>query len=206
MGSKMRMSNPSGLSSLLKDGYKHMSGVFFFRAASAVCAARRVSLHPPRALPAAPPAARRAGRGHHAQHRGVQAGALIRAARGGLARARAVPRAQGRTSTLLVLLWLPAAQLAAITRTSLGPNAMRKLVINHLEKLFVTSDAATIVQELEVAHPAARMLVRGRHPTLGQRLHPPARAAHEHCATSTPAVSTHGTHARTHARTCANGG
>ena len=51
-------------------------------------------------------------------------------------------------------------QLAAITRTSLGPNAMRKLVVNHLEKLFVTSDAATIVQELEVAHPAARMLVQ----------------------------------------------
>ena len=58
--------------------------------------------------------------------------------------------------------WLPTAQLAAITRTSLGPNAMRKLVINHLEKLFVTSDAATIVQELEVAHPAARMLVQVR--------------------------------------------
>ena len=37
---------------------------------------------------------------------------------------------------------------------------MRKLVVNHLEKLFVTSDAATIVQELEVAHPAARMLVQ----------------------------------------------
>lgn len=36
---------------------------------------------------------------------------------------------------------------------------MNKLVVNHLEKLFVTSDAATIVQELEVAHPAARMLV-----------------------------------------------
>jgi T-complex protein 1 subunit theta len=48
--------------------------------------------------------------------------------------------------------------LAVITRTSLGPNAMNKLVVNHLEKIFVTSDAATIVQELEVAHPAARML------------------------------------------------
>ena len=35
---------------------------------------------------------------------------------------------------------------------------MNKLVVNHLEKIFVTSDAATIVQELEVAHPAARML------------------------------------------------
>ena len=32
---------------------------------------------------------------------------------------------------------------------------MNKMVINHLDKLFVTSDAAVIVRELEVAHPAA---------------------------------------------------
>jgi chaperonin GroEL (HSP60 family) len=32
-------------------------------------------------------------------------------------------------------------------------------VINHLEKLFVTNDAATIVGELEVQHPAAKLLV-----------------------------------------------
>ena len=50
-------------------------------------------------------------------------------------------------------------QLSKMTRTSLGPNGMNKMVINHLEKLFVTSDAATIVKELEVAHPAARLLV-----------------------------------------------
>ena len=50
-------------------------------------------------------------------------------------------------------------QLSKITRTSLGPNGMNKMVVNHLEKLFVTSDAATIVKELEVAHPAARLLV-----------------------------------------------
>jgi T-complex protein 1 subunit theta len=37
---------------------------------------------------------------------------------------------------------------------------MNKLVVNHLEKLFVTSDAATIVQELEVVHPAAKMLAK----------------------------------------------
>jgi T-complex protein 1 subunit theta len=36
---------------------------------------------------------------------------------------------------------------------------MNKMVINHLEKLFVTSDAATIVRELEVAHPAAKLVV-----------------------------------------------
>merc|ERR1719331_814358 len=41
----------------------------------------------------------------------------------------------------------------------MGPNGMNKMVINHLDKLFVTSDAATIVGELEVQHPAAKMVV-----------------------------------------------
>jgi T-complex protein 1 subunit theta len=36
---------------------------------------------------------------------------------------------------------------------------MKKMVINHLDKTFVTSDAATIMRELEVAHPAAKMVV-----------------------------------------------
>lgn len=49
--------------------------------------------------------------------------------------------------------------LTQICRTSLGPNGMNKMVINHLDKLFVTSDASTIVNELEVAHPAAKLLV-----------------------------------------------
>ena len=39
-------------------------------------------------------------------------------------------------------------ELTEITRTSLGPNGRNKLVINHLEKLFLTNDAATIMKEL----------------------------------------------------------
>jgi T-complex protein 1 subunit theta len=35
---------------------------------------------------------------------------------------------------------------------------MNKMVINHLDKLFVTSDAATIIRETEVHHPAAKMI------------------------------------------------
>merc|ERR1712159_941480 len=54
-------------------------------------------------------------------------------------------------------------QLTAITRTSLGPNGMNKMIINHLEKLFVTSDSATILKEMEVQHPAAKMLVLAAH-------------------------------------------
>lgn len=49
--------------------------------------------------------------------------------------------------------------LSNITRTSLGPNGMNKLVVNHLGKIFVTSDAAVILRELEVEHPAAKMIV-----------------------------------------------
>ena len=36
---------------------------------------------------------------------------------------------------------------------------MNKMVINHLEKLFVTNDAATIIRELDVEHPAAKMMI-----------------------------------------------
>merc|ERR1711988_1306551 len=54
-------------------------------------------------------------------------------------------------------------QLTSITRTSLGPNGMNKMIINHLEKLFVTSDSATILKEMEVQHPAAKMLVLAAH-------------------------------------------
>ncbi|CAG9321312.1 unnamed protein product [Blepharisma stoltei] len=49
-------------------------------------------------------------------------------------------------------------QLTAITRTSLGPLGMNKMVVNNLEKLFVTTDAATIMKELDVHHPAARLI------------------------------------------------
>ena len=49
--------------------------------------------------------------------------------------------------------------LSAITRTSLGPYGMNKMVVNNLEKLFVTTDAATIMKELDVTHPAAKLIV-----------------------------------------------
>lgn len=54
-------------------------------------------------------------------------------------------------------------ELAHTTRTAYGPNGMNKMVINHLEKLFVTNDAATILRELEVQHPAAKMIVMASH-------------------------------------------
>lgn len=74
------------------------------------------------------------------------------------------------------------AELSDLVRTSFGPNGTlfrcvalqlrvltssdlatgrNKLLINHLGKLFVTSDAATIIREIEVVHPAAKLLVMG---------------------------------------------
>ncbi|CAL7952233.1 unnamed protein product [Xylocopa violacea] len=50
-------------------------------------------------------------------------------------------------------------QFAQTVRTAYGPNGMNKMIINHIEKLFVTSDAATIINELEVEHPAAKLVV-----------------------------------------------
>ncbi|MFH4978160.1 hypothetical protein AB6A40_004869 [Gnathostoma spinigerum] len=50
-------------------------------------------------------------------------------------------------------------ELASQVRTGFGPSGMNKMIINHIEKLFVTNDAATILKELKIEHPAARLLV-----------------------------------------------
>ncbi|KAF8706606.1 T-complex protein 1, partial [Rhizoctonia solani] len=50
-------------------------------------------------------------------------------------------------------------ELSDLVRTSFGPNGRNKLIINHLGRMFVTSDAATIIREIEVVHPAAKLLV-----------------------------------------------
>lgn len=50
-------------------------------------------------------------------------------------------------------------EISNMTKTSYGPNGAKKMIINYLEKIFVTSDAATIMKELEVQHPAAKLIV-----------------------------------------------
>lgn len=49
--------------------------------------------------------------------------------------------------------------LTEITRSSFGPSGLNKLVVNNLEKLFLTNDAGTIMREVEVEHPAAKLLL-----------------------------------------------
>ena len=50
-------------------------------------------------------------------------------------------------------------EMAKVTKSSFGPYGLNKMVINHLGKLFVTHDAAVILRELEVQHPAANLIV-----------------------------------------------
>ena len=49
--------------------------------------------------------------------------------------------------------------IAQTVQTSLGPYGRNKIVINHLEKMILTSDAASILRELDVVHPAAKLIV-----------------------------------------------
>ncbi|QIX01001.1 hypothetical protein AMS68_006518 [Peltaster fructicola] len=49
--------------------------------------------------------------------------------------------------------------ISQTVQTSLGPYGRNKIVINHLQKMILTNDAATILRELEVVHPAAKLLV-----------------------------------------------
>lgn len=49
-------------------------------------------------------------------------------------------------------------EVSKITKSSFGPNGMKKMIVNHIDKIYVTNDASTILKEAEVNHPAAKML------------------------------------------------
>ncbi len=53
-----------------------------------------------------------------------------------------------------------AARLVADTvKTTLGPKGMDKMLVNSMGDIIVTNDGETILEEMEVEHPAAKMLV-----------------------------------------------
>lgn len=52
-----------------------------------------------------------------------------------------------------------ALSLAGIVRTTLGPNGLDKMMVDDIGEITVTNDGATILQKLDVVHPAARVLV-----------------------------------------------
>jgi T-complex protein 1 subunit delta len=54
---------------------------------------------------------------------------------------------------------IAAKAVADVVRTSLGPRGMDKMIQNTKGKVLITNDGATILKQMEVIHPTARMLV-----------------------------------------------
>ena len=52
-----------------------------------------------------------------------------------------------------------AVAVAEAVRSTLGPSGMDKMLVDSLGEVVITNDGATIMKELEVEHPAAKMLV-----------------------------------------------
>ena len=52
-----------------------------------------------------------------------------------------------------------ARMVSDIVRTTLGPKGMDKMLVDHLGDTLVTNDGATILKELGMEHPAAKMMV-----------------------------------------------
>lgn len=50
-------------------------------------------------------------------------------------------------------------ELCDTLKSAYGPKGLNKMIVNHIDKLFVTSDAGTIVRELQIEHPAAKIIV-----------------------------------------------
>lgn len=49
--------------------------------------------------------------------------------------------------------------IAEIVRSSLGPRGMDKMLVDSLGDVTITNDGATILKEIDVQHPAAKMMV-----------------------------------------------
>jgi thermosome len=54
---------------------------------------------------------------------------------------------------------IAAKTIAEIVRTSFGPRGMDKMLVSSLGDVTITNDGATILKEMDVQHPAAKMMV-----------------------------------------------
>lgn len=50
-------------------------------------------------------------------------------------------------------------EISSILLTSMGPSGRNKIIVNRHGRIFVTNDAATMVNELEIVHPAVKLLI-----------------------------------------------
>src|SRR4030042_876766 len=49
--------------------------------------------------------------------------------------------------------------IAEVLKTTLGPRGMDKMLIDSLGDITITSDGATVLEEIDVQHPAAKMMI-----------------------------------------------
>lgn len=49
--------------------------------------------------------------------------------------------------------------IADAVRSTLGPRGMDKMLVDSMGDVVITNDGVTILKEIDVAHPAAKMLV-----------------------------------------------
>lgn len=50
--------------------------------------------------------------------------------------------------------------IADTVKTTLGPRGMDKLIISGKDRVTISNDGATVMKLLEIAHPAAKVLVQ----------------------------------------------
>src|SRR3989339_1230522 len=66
-------------------------------------------------------------------------------------------RTQGRNAQRVNIM--AAKAVAETVRTTLGPKGMDKMLVDSLGDITVTNDGVTILEEMQVEHPAAKMIV-----------------------------------------------
>ena len=54
---------------------------------------------------------------------------------------------------------LAAKIVSDVVKTTLGPKGMDKMLVDSTGEIIVTNDGVTILEELEIDHPAAKMIV-----------------------------------------------
>src|SRR3990170_6582511 len=66
-------------------------------------------------------------------------------------------RVKGRDAQRINILIAKA--VANAVKTTLGPKGMDKMLVDELGDITITNDGATILGEMEIEHPAAKMIV-----------------------------------------------
>lgn len=66
-------------------------------------------------------------------------------------------RTTGRNAQRINIM--AAKQVAETVRTTLGPKGMDKMIVDSLGDVTVTNDGVTILEEMSIEHPSAKMIV-----------------------------------------------